>query len=68
MMLSHREDRVEVLNRIIDYMESSRDEYEEDIALMKASTAKDKDKSLINISESNLKFIEQTIKEIKKMK
>ncbi|MBR2556723.1 MAG: hypothetical protein IKE94_17915 [Aeriscardovia sp.] len=68
MMLSHREDRVEVLNRIIDYMESSRDEYEEDIALMKASTAKDKDKSLINISESNLKFIEQTINEIKKMK
>ena len=68
MVLSQRDDRIEVLNRIIDYMESSREEYKADVALMKASKAKDKDKKIIKIAENNLKFVEQTIKEIKKMK
>ena len=68
MVLSHRDDRTEALNNIIDYMESSSEEYKGDIALMKAIKSKEKDKKLIRIAETNLKFFEQTIKEIKKMK
>ena len=68
MVLSHRDDRKEALNKIIDYMESSSEEYKGDIAHMKTIETKDKDKKLIKIAETNLRFFEQTIKEIKKMK
>lgn len=66
LILTEKEDGKEIVNRIIAYIESCKKEYEADIALMKASNSQEKDKKLAKAAENNLKYIELTIKELKK--
>lgn len=67
VVLSKSEEGKNAIKKIHDYLVTSQEECENDLALMKASTTQDKDKKLIKASENNLKYIKQTIKVLNKL-
>lgn len=67
VVLSKSENGKVAIQKIHDYLVVNQKECENDLAVMKASENKDKDSKLIKASENNLKYINQTIKQIDKI-
>lgn len=66
ILKAEKDNGTENIKDICNFLENSKEEFEADLAQMKASKSKDKDNKLIRASEQSLKYINRTIKEIKK--
>ena len=67
VVLSKMDNSTEILKNVHDYLERSYEEWAANLTLMETSHSKDKDKKLIKATKDNMKYIEHTIKELKKL-